>query len=108
MLIKIFKSCEVFGDFSRLSIRKIDVEGYEQKVFAGASGLLKRNRVKYIMSEVTFGRQGQKDYIRMLLDLGYRISIVDFEGPFLQFENGNEMQAFDGKQEVFNIFASKR
>jgi hypothetical protein len=70
--------------------------------------MFEKGSIKYIQSEVSremmhdSGSQA-REYIRMLLDYGYEIGTVGFDGPFMEFIVGNELVNLPIKRE-FNIF----
>jgi hypothetical protein len=68
-----------------VTVLKIDVEGFEQKVLTGAKGLLTQHKVHYIMAECNtgiIGEEGGKRFIQFLHDHGYEVSSNGFRGPF--------------------------
>ena len=69
---------------------QIDVEGHEEQVLRGAVKLLHDYKVIYILSEISVQ---QESYLRLLLDLNYKISFHAFDGPFASFTRGKETDA---------------
>ena len=45
-----------------------------------------------------------RKYIKMLVNWGFEISIIGFDGPFLNIPEGNEMSVFSGYKEESNLF----
>lgn len=91
------------------------MEGHEHHVLKGATKLLKRGGIKYIQSEISAGMMGGEEnarqYVRMLLDHGYEISLQGFEGPFLDFAMGKEFEPLKitrtDPQNIFCRWSSK-
>ena len=98
-------------DNSRIAILKIDVEGLELKVYAGAKELLKSRKVKNIFMEwgvETNELEEWKGVFSSLIDLGYELfKIGTWAGPDNivedKFENGNELVGFLSTSGAGNI-----
>jgi hypothetical protein len=74
----------------------------------GAKRMFEKRSIKYIQSEVSpemMLNSGSRamEYIRMLLDYGYEIGTVGFDGPFMEFVAGDELAKLPKSRE-FNIF----
>eukprot|EP00197_Chlamydomonas_leiostraca_P007761 CAMPEP_0202885722 /NCGR_PEP_ID=MMETSP1391-20130828/41808_1 /ASSEMBLY_ACC=CAM_ASM_000867 /TAXON_ID=1034604 /ORGANISM="Chlamydomonas leiostraca, Strain SAG 11-49" /LENGTH=417 /DNA_ID=CAMNT_0049568977 /DNA_START=308 /DNA_END=1558 /DNA_ORIENTATION=+ len=93
---------------------KMDVEGFEPLVFAGAQQLLARHTVWFLLFEHNGGllRNHIKSdspptaFIQHVLDLqtmGYKISKKSFKGPFLTTEEIKAMGP-DTKTNAFNLY----
>ena len=99
-------------DNSRIAILKIDVEGLELKVYAGAKELLKSRKVKNIFMEwgvETNELEEWKGVFSSLIDLGYELfKIGTWAGPDNivedKFENGNELVGFLSTSGAGNIW----
>ena len=64
---------------SDIDVLKLDVQGYELEVLAGAQNLLRERRVKFVYSEITFDGPGREmqDFVplhRFLLANGFALS----------------------------------
>jgi FkbM family methyltransferase len=67
-------------DWSRIELAKIDVEGAEQLVWAGARGLLENNILKTVILEFTNGRyRDPAAFLDSILGYGFSLSYVDFQ-----------------------------
>ncbi|KAI8477232.1 MAG: S-adenosyl-L-methionine-dependent methyltransferase [Monoraphidium minutum] len=69
---------------------KIDVEGFESQVLAGAEGLLRDHNVWFIAAECNvelIKAAGQAAFLKFLDAQGYYISSAGFQGPFLKAED---------------------
>ena len=66
---------------------KIDVEGFEPSVFAGATRLIETRKIHYLFSEVSHGMMkdhgyDSADYIKFLRTMGFSCSLDSFDGPY--------------------------
>ena len=94
----------------------IDVEGFEMHVLRGATKLLAKHTINYFYSEFSPEMMNEKgsvgvDYIRFWLSNGYEISLSGFDGPYLEFIQGDEMQTFDPLYSpgfIINIYGRKK
>jgi FkbM family methyltransferase len=67
-------------DWSRLQLAKIDVEGAEQLVWAGAKGLLDAHNLKTVILEFTNGRYNDPaGFLDQVLAPGFSLSYIDFK-----------------------------
>lgn len=65
---------------------KLDVEGHEQDVLQGATSLLSKHRVWFILAEANrdiIGMEGAYKTLALLRSLGYRVSTKGFKGPWV-------------------------
>ena len=70
----------------QIDLLKIDVDGYEPKVFAGAKRTLRERKIKAILCEfnglwLKEGGSSSADLYRLLLDAGFRDSDVQAATP---------------------------
>lgn len=76
-----------------IDILKIDTEGFEEKVLLGARNLIKKNKIKLILIEITFANhQGQDlsfyNIEKHLIKYGYRIHAISTPGFACRFNLG--------------------
>lgn len=65
---------------------KVDVEGHELRVLQGATNLLTKHRVWFIIAEANrdiVGEEGAYKVLTLLRSLGYRVSTKGFRGPWV-------------------------
>lgn len=92
-----------------IKVMKIDVEGHEHQVLAGGQRLFERQLVQHVVTEVhgpfLGGTQEEAyNYLSKWGQLGYRISLVGFEGPWLD-EEGVAATA-KRMRDRYNVFAT--
>lgn len=64
----------------------MDVEGHEHTILQGATQLLTKHRIWYILAEVNqgiIGQDGAYRLVKFLMSQGYRISTKGFRGPWV-------------------------
>jgi hypothetical protein len=54
-----------------VDVLKLDVEGYEEKVLAGATQLLKNKRVKYLITEVNSAQRSKESCVEYVRYVAY-------------------------------------
>lgn len=88
-----------------IRVVKIDVEGYEPYVMAGAMRLLTQYRVMYIVTEVSNFKSADDPvrYYHFLLGLGYQCSTTQFNGPDAALETVAKV----GEGGLINLFCMK-
>lgn len=92
----------------------LSVQGFELQVLEGASGLLQRHNVFYLMAECNrdiIGRAGQARYLQFLDLMGYRVSLFSFRGPFLSeasARSGGPEALGHQKESLVNLYCVKK
>jgi len=94
-------------------VMKIDVEGFEPYVLRGAEGLFGRRRVSFIVMEfnkpalvgANEGVRGVQAWLDHIVQLGYRVSLKSFTGPFLL---SAEVLELEHKEGIFNLFLAHK
>jgi len=100
------------ADECNIWLLKIDVEGFEYNVLSGAKKLFTKQKIPYIMSEVSRGMMGPENYVKyylLLKEFGYQVSLSSFDGPYIELPDTVE-QFKDPRPSVdypYNIFCSR-
>jgi FkbM family methyltransferase len=82
-LDKMWREMKWFHRPTPIVILKVDVEGYEPKVFAGAERLLRSGMVENIIMEISYMEDDEQQadntfMLQLILDCGYRIHRVGY------------------------------
>ena len=97
----------------QIQVLKIDVEGFEYYALKGGSELFEQKRVKYLVilflfQMTEFNKEliqsksiEPRKYIEMLVNWGFKISTIGFDGPYLEIIKGNEASNFKNSQDIF-------
>ncbi|KAI8110814.1 hypothetical protein M9434_004388 [Picochlorum sp. BPE23] len=86
----------------RVGVLKIDVEGFEPKVFQGGSNFISLIKPRYILTEINSEMLSRgsnttvKEYIHQIMRLGYRPKKRSFDGPEL---TEKDIDGIDMKQQ---------
>jgi len=96
-----------------IAVMKMDVEGFELGVLRGMRKLFEEHKVSYILMEYNkkeLERAGVRpawQVVEYLLSLGYRISIQNLRGPFLDASSAKErelMQVYVDRIALVNLY----
>lgn len=88
----------IVADAGKVDLLKVDVEGYEKFVFAGAPLLLARTKTVYFeVSSVHFERFGYTiaDVVSLLRDAGFSVFRLKNEIDLMPFEDGFETSSHE-------------
>jgi hypothetical protein len=88
-----------------MQVMKMDVEGHELKVLQGATNLLTKHKVSFIIAEANrdiIGLEAAYEVQTFLRNLGYRVSTKGFKGPWV---TDAQVQKRTVRWQDVNVFA---